>query len=476
MPEKTELHGSLADGQSCRLTLSNEDAVLEIATHEPSGRTMLHGAIADPLFVSLENGKTATLTGNFLAGGYGLSGRGRPFTLTRIGANRVFIGPREFDSGDYISQISFRPTNEFVAQYYRAHRGHARVPASGSIEIDQLFTRNHGWNEVIVEAIDGNRLVICEFSEGNLNVRLGVTIAEATNLQGSTTTESRITHLTYANIVPVDVALHDIINVTHFFSFVVGEVVTPTDVKIELGAEGDFNGRLEFDLHLRFRKPGPELDPGEAGRCLISQPIDGANYAESLRSWLRRRSDWSQSYYLGTETLARKRETSRHRYLDAVGWFESIPLFYMQVGQAVSLAVMRDAARVASNVFAEKGVVVTENRLQQLLAPLNDQSLGTRLRGAMTHLRQRFGAMALPSEAEKKISKITGLRGRLAHGEDPLSSYDSRDIYELTLLVENICQFLTLSDLPWSLDRLNKAHRHPLQENRAILFELARTP
>jgi hypothetical protein len=476
MADTTELHGRLPDGHPCKLTLGPERLILEIAAHGVEPETAMRGQIiADPLVISLSNQQTATLRGNYPAGSRGHFGPDSAFVLSHIGANQVFVGPRAFGDGDLVDAISFRPTNEMLAQFYRAHRGHVRVDRAKPLEIDRLFSFSADWGEVVIDAVDGKRLTMCEFEQDNIRLALRISLWESSDAQGTKTQEARLTNISYNAPVTLDIALRDVMTIANFFSFVVGEVVVPTDIKIESGPENDFKLRPEFDLHIGFLQAGRVLDPSEAHRCLISEPIDGVGYERSLRAWMQRRGEWAQSYYLGSESLLRQNVISRHRYLDAVGWFESIPPFYQKTTPSMSREIICDVASAACEIFRTKGENVSESRLRDLLAPLYVQSLAMRLRAALAHLRTRFGRMVLPPGTETLISKITGLRGRLAHGENPLSSYEARDMHELILLVEAICGFLTLSELPWDLARLDRAQGHPMQRARVILFEFAKT-
>jgi hypothetical protein len=184
---------------------------------------------------------------------------------------------------------------------------------------------------------------------------------------------------------------------------------------------------------------------------------------------MERRNEWMNSYHLASDSIARQRELSRHRYLDAAAWFESIPSFYQNTNPAISPKTFDHAAQAARAAFAEDGVCVSERRVRQLFAPLRTPSLAMRLRAAMAHVRERFGVTALPESAESLISKITRLRGLLAHGEDFFSANAAQDMHELVLLLETVCGLLTLSGLPWELERLKHAHQHPMQNARWML-------
>jgi hypothetical protein len=472
-----ELHGCLLNGQACKLALGPERFTLEIAIHDvdPQAAVGHQEVIADPLTVSLVNGKIATLKGNYPAGHRGHLGADRAFVLSRIGSNQVLVGSRPFDDADLVDAISFQPTNELLAQYYVAHRAHVHVSKGRPLDVDQLFSPSGAWGEIVIDAIDGNRLTMCEFEEGHLKIALRILISELSDAQGTRSQETRLTRIEYGEPVNLNVALRDIMSVINFFSFVVGEVINPTSLQIESGSQDGMGLRPTFEFHSSFRQAGARIDPEEARRCLISQPVDDVAYTQSLRVWMERHEEWGQSYYLGSESLSRQNEISRHRYLDAVGWFESIPLFYQDLRPSISSEIIREAAKAAREVFHTSGVDVSESRLRHLLAPLNAQSLAMRLRAAMAHIRSRFGDTALPPGAEGLISGMSGLRGRLAHGENPLSPDDGMQIYELTLLVETVCRFLTLSALPWSVGRLDRAHGHPMKLARLNLFHFEKT-
>jgi hypothetical protein len=424
----------------------------------------------------LADGRTATLRGNYAAGSEGYFQAARGFVVNRIGTNQVFIGPRSFGETDLVNAISFRPTNEFLSQYYIAHRAHAHWNGATPLEPDKLFTHPPvlEWGELIIDAIDGNRLIMCEFDHDNMKVTLGTSISGRSDAQGVETTEQRFTRIDYTDPVPLTTMLVDLMTIANFYSFVVGEVVTPTEVSIESGHEEAPVGRPRFEFRTRFRRPGANLHPREARRCLISHPEDGDNYTRSLRLWVERREEWGQSYFFGSESLAQQKQITRHRYLDAAGWFESIPTFYLQSEPSISRQILGALTAAAKTLLNAKGVDVSENRLRDVLAMLRTPPLGARLRAAMAHIRARFGDAALPPRAEDLIPRMSGLRGRLAHGENPLSSHEAGEMHELTFLFETVCWFLTLSALPWNPDRLDRAHGHPMQFYRMNLFGLAK--
>jgi hypothetical protein len=474
MGEAVELHGSLRDGHPCKLILGPSSFVLEVASHSGERRTRpSEDGSSDPVVVSLADGQTATLKGLYPAPGtHSYSGGQNSFALQRIGANQVLVGPRPFEAGELVNEIRFQPTNELIAQFYTAHRGHVSLPRTGVIDPDELFRRSHQRSELVVDAIDETRLRMSEFTEGNVTIVLGVLVREEWDAQGRRISEGRTTRIAYQTPVPLQAALFDMMAIINFYSFIVGEIVAPKAIQIEcVSSNGDAHAR--FDFHARYRE-GKELYAKEAIRCLISHPIDGSLFEQSLRIWVRRREEWGQTYYLASESLALAREISRHRYLDAAGWLESIPEFYLPKGSAISREIIAQVVSSVRALFAEKGVDITEDRVRNLLAPLGAPSFAMRLRAAMAHIRLRFGPGALPERSEALISKITGLRGRLAHGENPLSAYEARDMDELTFLLEVVCSFLMLSELPWDLDRLERAHWHPLQHARANLFEFGR--
>ena len=45
-----------------------------------------------------------------------------------------------------------------------------------------------------------------------------------------------------------------------------------------------------------------------------------------------------------TESIHRQHEVTRYRFLDAIGWFESIPDFYLPEASKIPKSVVRDAA------------------------------------------------------------------------------------------------------------------------------------
>jgi hypothetical protein len=163
------------------------------------------------------------------------------------------------------------------------------------------------------------------------------------------------------------------------------------------------------------------------------------------------------------QSLACQGEISRNRYLNAVNWFEAIPAFYLPDQTLIAREIIQQAATCASEVFHQNGIEISQNRLQQLFAPLNAPSLAMRLRSAISYIRQRFGPTALPVEAEGLVSRITAIRGTLSHGNNEISIADIREFYKLTLLVEAVCGLLSLSGLAWDFERLTKAYHHPLQ-------------
>jgi hypothetical protein len=63
-----EHDGALPDGWPCKLSISDQTFVLEIADNRlETRRQMMDLAVADPLIVRLANGQTATLSENYNA-------------------------------------------------------------------------------------------------------------------------------------------------------------------------------------------------------------------------------------------------------------------------------------------------------------------------------------------------------------------------------------------------------------------------
>jgi hypothetical protein len=298
-------------------------------------------------------------------------------------------------------------------------------------------------------------------------------------VQGYQIEETRVSEICYHEPVTLDTAILDMMSLCHFFSFIVGTVIVPTEIWVGCGHRAEVSERATFSLHIHARAPGEPLPPSEAMRCLISQPVDGPAYAESLEKWFCRRTDWAHSYNLATDCQARRYENSRNRYLDVLNWFESIPFFYLDRHPPVPTEVIRKAAKAASNIFHEGGITgpeVATNRLDDLLSRLNSPSLAVRLRAALAHVRERFGRSALPADSETLIKRAVTRRGAFSHGTYSLEFEHMQELYELTLLIETICGFLTLSGLDWNLTRLSQAHGHPMQLATSALaqFELAR--
>ena len=228
--DKIELHGRLSDDQPCKLLLEPERAILEIAA-DTGQWAALSQAFADPMVVVLSDGRIATLKGNYAAPGTrAVTGPGGTFALTRVEASQAFIGPRAFDNTDLVDAISCRPTNELLAQYYTAHRRHVRVPRIVALDVSSIFSHPSGNGEIIIDAVDSDQLTICDFEQDNLRVSLRIGISEASNAQGTTLNERRLTRISYKQSVPLDVALSDLMTVMNFYSFVIGEVVSPMEV------------------------------------------------------------------------------------------------------------------------------------------------------------------------------------------------------------------------------------------------------
>lgn len=477
MNKPIELHGTLLDGQPCELSLSSNSFELEVADHLATPqRAVAPQPVSDPTIVQLADGRIATLSDTYLAGFRSHLRPGTSFVLGRTGANRVAIGSKPFDATDLVNSIQFRPTNELVAEYYLAHRGHTYVNRGQTLEIDQLFSNPQAWGTIVIDSVDRERLVICHVDVGNVTICLRVELSVKATAQGSCTEEARIAEISYTDPVTVNLALKDVDCLCNFFSLTIGTVVAPTGIVIRSGPVDNFGIRPGFEFHAHSRpSAGSDLDPAEANRCLLSNPVDGIAYEASLREWFSRREEWQHTYNLGSDCLARQNEISRHRYVDAVNWFEAIPLFYHRAPPPLPTEMIRKAADAAAAVFraGAAGAEVSEDRLFNLLAPLNAPSLATRLRSALAHVRERFGQSALPPGAEALISRAVSIRGAFSHGTYALQPNRVEELYEATLLIETVCGLLTLSGLQWELSRLARAHFHPMQSASASLFQFA---
>lgn len=154
-------------------------------------------------------------------------------------------------------------------------------------------------------------------------------------------------------------------------------------------------------------------------------------------------------------------------------WFEAIPPFYMPPKDKFPRKLLDQAAALGERLFARSGHPVSAGRLRALLAPLNAPSLSVRLQAAIQHLEERFGTDVLPADARGRGKLITRFRGPAAHGENPLTGETIAEFYESLLLVEAIAWLLTLSALPWRIDRLEASPWHPLREKLRQLKRLA---
>lgn len=188
-----------------------------------------------------------------------------------------------------------------------------------------------------------------------------------------------------------------------------------------------------------------------------------------------RREEWLQSYRLGTESIHRQHEVTRYRFLDAIGWFESIPDFYLPEASKIPKSVVRDAASAAAKSFGENGHTIEESRLRSLLSPINVLSLSMRLRAAVDHIEQRYGSGTLPADAPTLCAIVASIRGSFAHGQNAFEGELGARVYEATILTEVICALLTLSGLPVNLDRIISAHHHPLNNWKQQLAEFYKT-
>ncbi len=284
----------------------------------------------------------------------------------------------------------------------------------------------------------------------------------------------------------MDVALADTVALCNFFTLVVGEVVSPTVLKLTLAVdrqEADVQNSdeeqllssfdREFELHVMTRRAGGEVEPNKAHRCLVSPAFDGSAYSEVLAGWMARRAGWKEAYRGLAEVCALQRQIGLERFLAAVRWFEAIPTFYMPSGERLPRKLLDRAASLGERLFTRSGHPVSADRLRSLLAPLNTPSLGARLHAAIQHLEERFGSGALPSDARERVKLITRFRGAAAHGENPLTGDTINDFYDSLLLAEAISWLLTLSALPWSFDRLEGSPWHPLRDKLIQLSRLA---
>ena len=474
MPPAEPLAGRLEGSDlPCELNLSDERWTLKIVEFDVTTR---HGLgderPADPTVVRLASGsRVATLTQTYPLGFKSQIGRERSFVERRIGANKVFIGPRAVTDNELYNGFSFSPTNELISLFYRAHRGHVRLQHEGTFRSHDLFAQSIAWGPVVSDSIDTSRLEIGTIEAGNLQIALRSTVTETGTIQGTVSVERRYVRGCYTEPVAIGVLLQDVAAILDFLTFVTGEVISPQEFSVLSGDEDQFGSRPAFDLHLRFREPGAELKPEDAVRCLMSQPIDGDRYINSFQMWMMRSADWRTSYSFGSECLAHKNNYGRHRLLDAIGWFESIPTFYLDNQPVVPQGVIDKSVDATKSLLDSEGIDITCDRLASLFAQLNSASLTTRLRSALSYISRRFGLTALPANSSRLVRAITVLRGQFAHGIDVRESNSRYGIVELVTLTESICRYLTLAGLEWELSRLDSAHWHPFQNARFQLFE-----
>lgn len=465
------LAGLLPDNAPCKVHFEDGRVLVEVDEYgvDPD-KLMLGQATPERVAIRLQNGKTATLLDIVpvsRSGNLGISS----FVQTRMASYRTLVGPSEFLDEQLIESIEFSPSNELLAIYYRQHRRHVELARDQEFTAGDLLSAEGVWAPIIVDAIDRDRLVVFSRQLSDLEITIAVAISTNHTPQGANTTERRFVRLAYGNPQPLRIGLQDIGTICDFFSLVVGEVVAPHAIKVVSGETHELFGPPTFDVHVTYRPPGKDLDPKFPFRCLISPQLDAVGYENSIAIWLDRRNEWLQSYRLGTESIGRQHEVTRHRFLDAIGWFESISDFYLPPADQIPKATVGKAARAAAKVFLAGGHEIDESRLRGLLSPINVLSLSMRLRAAISHIRQRFGTDALPPDSEELAGIIASIRGAFAHGENAFEGALGGRIYEASLTVENICKFLTLSAMPLDLHRISSAHHNPIIDARQQLFE-----
>ncbi len=398
-----------------------------------------------------------------------MTGLGSSYVQTLF-SNRVVVGTSEFDDNGLVSVIEFCPTSPFVSIFHRSHSTHGDLDPHTPIAPESLFAERVHSGSVSVHAIDSDRLEACSVSLADMVVSLRATRSVLSNIQGTRTEEGRRARIHFPEPVDMQRAIHEVTRLCRFFTLIVGEEISATDVKV-LGVSDDAPDR-EFDLHLNFPVPPREISPDKAHRCLISIPFEGERYGQVLKQWFERAAIWDVSYSLMYQAIAERNHIGRNRYLNSVAWFESIPMFYLHKEELINRSDLDGAVKAAASVLNARGELVSHARLTGLIAQLNQPSLAIRLRSAVKFLKVHFGENSIPASVESAISQIVSIRSGYAHGGNPETEYPLDEIYLGASAAEYICFLLTLSQGSWTFDLLDRAFGHPLRNAKAWLEQL----
>lgn len=464
------MQGTLADGRTCVLRIGKRQSTVEISGVGDFKAFVQQPNVPDRLVITLANGKLATVlypaVKNYTST---ITNSGSSYLQTLF-SNLVLIGRTEFSDDDCISAIDFCPTSPFVSIFHRAHHAHSNLDPHTPVAPESLFSQRVWSGSVIVQAIDSERLEACSISLPDMNIALRATASSSSTIQGTEIEQSRRARLDFPQTTNLQRAIHEVTRLYRFFTMVVGEHISATDVKI-LACNKDAL-ETEFDLHLNFPIPDKEIASQNAHRCLISIPFEGKRYGALLRQWFERADDWDVSYSLMYQAISERNRIGRDRYLNAIAWFESIPTFYLPSADRIDRDSIDQAAKAAASILNADGEIVTHERMKGLLSQLNQPSLGIRLRSAVSYLQDHFGDEAVPTSVTASISRIVSIRSGYAHGGNPETEYPLDEIYLGVTAAEYICCLLTLACGAWSFDLLDRAVGHPLRDARSWLRDV----
>lgn len=438
------LNGWLDDGTACSVEIEPDGRVRAVAdyTDEPPALWLGGREIPHEIVVNLNDGRVATLRNVFFLHRKGWFGASQ----TTYGSQLAFIGKSKFT--DRINRVAILPSQPEQSIFYRGHKSYGERE-NDLDTLAEILRNEPGSGRYLVSVIDSERLVAAKVVTDFGKIEFDVAVSRNMSGHGTELVEQRRALLEYNEPHDAPAVIEDVVTLCDFLSINLGEVIVPTKLQVVSDGERDRFGQAPlYEVYVRLREPGEEIAKGKVYRLLSAPSLNREHWEHNVARWFERRSEWRQSYSLFISLLGRQREFSRERFMDAIGWFESIPEFYMPtLAPLATKAALKAATSAAAEALKEKGSEIPPDRIRNLFGMVNDPSLSTRLTAALERVRSTFGDEILPAGIETYLRLAPKIRGNFAHGENAFIGSDGDNVYPAMVATEAVCLLLTLDGL-----------------------------
>ncbi|QZO01663.1 hypothetical protein [Chenggangzhangella methanolivorans] len=155
----------------------------------------------------------------------------------------------------------------------------------------------------------------------------------------------------------------DLMCISRFISFCLGEEVNPGNIRISKISERQMlrklrNGQYHGEHKVHYIWPKRELDHSY-GAAAAGSPFavwddsDLSAMRDGLLAWIARESEWNTAYALMSESLALRGEMSGPRMINACNWFSNLPNARIQ--KAIKLDHIELVAQAGGEIARQLG-------------------------------------------------------------------------------------------------------------------------